>query len=94
MSHVHIIQLSPYSDGLQAGQLGFDLRQRQDFLFSTAFRPALGPTQLSVQCVPGALSPGVKRTWREADHSPPSIAKVKNVGAIPPLPHMSSWRDV
>jgi hypothetical protein len=31
---------------------------------------------------------------READHSPPSSAEVKNDGAIPPLPHMSPWREV
>jgi hypothetical protein len=29
---------------------------------------------------------------READHSPPSNAEVKNGGAIPPLPNVSSWR--
>jgi hypothetical protein len=28
--------------------------------------------------VPGALSPGVKRPGREADHSPPASAEVKN----------------
>jgi hypothetical protein len=39
----------------------------------------------------GALSPGVKRPGREADHSPPS-AEVKNTGPIHPLPHTSSWR--
>jgi hypothetical protein len=33
----------------------------------------------------------VKRPEREADHSPPSSAEVKNGGAIPPLPHMYSW---
>jgi hypothetical protein len=32
--------------------------------------------------------------WREADHSPPSSAEVKNGGAITPLPHTSSWRGV
>jgi hypothetical protein len=26
-----------------------------------------------------------------ADHSPPTSAEVKKGGAIPPLPHMSSW---
>jgi hypothetical protein len=26
------------------------------------------------------------------NHSSPSSAEVKNCGAIPPLPHMSSWR--
>jgi hypothetical protein len=30
---------------------------------------------------------------RVADHSPPSSAEVKNGGAIPPLPHMSSWHS-
>jgi hypothetical protein len=29
----------------------------------------------------------------EADHSPPSSAEVKNGGARPPLPHMSSWHS-
>jgi hypothetical protein len=31
----------------------------------------------SIQWVPGALSLGVKRPGREADHSPPSSAEVK-----------------
>jgi hypothetical protein len=33
----------------------------------------------------------VARQGREADHLPQSTVKVKNVGAIPPFPHMSSW---
>jgi hypothetical protein len=48
------------------------------FLFTTVSRPTLGPTQTPIQRVPGALSLGVKRTAREADHSPPSSAEVKN----------------
>jgi hypothetical protein len=39
------------------------------------------------------LSTGVKRLGREADHSPPFCAEVKNGGAIPPFPHMSSWHS-
>jgi hypothetical protein len=39
-----------------------------------------------------AVSPGVKQPEREADHSPPSSAEVKNHGAIPPLPHTSPWQ--
>jgi hypothetical protein len=39
---------------------------------------ALGPTQSPIQWVPGAVSLGVKRLGREADHSPPSSADVKN----------------
>jgi hypothetical protein len=31
----------------------------------------------------------LKRLEREADHSPPSSAKVKSGGTIPPPPHMS-----
>jgi len=46
------------------------------FLFATTPRPALGPTQTSIQWVPGALTPGVKRPGREADHSPLSSAEV------------------
>jgi hypothetical protein len=47
-------------------------------LFSTASRPALGPTQPLIQQVRGALLSGVKRTESEADHSPPSGADFKN----------------
>jgi hypothetical protein len=36
-----------------------------------------GPTQPPIQWVPGALSLWVKRPGREADHSPPSSADVK-----------------
>jgi hypothetical protein len=51
---------------------------------------ALRPTKLPIQWVPGAISPGVKLPKRDADHSPPPIAGVKNGGAIPPLPRVSS----
>jgi len=44
----------------------------------TAFRPGPGPTHVFILWVPGALSPVVKRPWREADYSPPSSADVKN----------------
>jgi hypothetical protein len=58
---------------------GFESRQELGiFLFTTACRPALGPTQPPLQWVPGALSLSVKRLRREADHSPPSGAEVKN----------------
>jgi hypothetical protein len=36
--------------------------------------------------------PGLNRPGREADHSPPSSAEIKNGGCTPPLPHSSSWR--
>jgi hypothetical protein len=49
------------------------------FFFSTASKPALGPTQPPIQWVRGggALSPGVKRPVRENDHSPPFSAAVQ-----------------
>jgi len=46
-------------------------------LFTIASRLAVGLTQPPIQCVPGALSLGMKRPRRESDHSPPSIAEVK-----------------
>jgi hypothetical protein len=64
---------------IRHGRAGLDSRRRQEiFLYSTAFRPALGPTQ--------PLSP-----WREADYPPPSNAEVKNGGAVPPLCKTTSW---
>jgi hypothetical protein len=62
--------------------LMFDSWQGQEmFLFPTASRPALETTHLPIQKVPGALSPAVKRLGREAGHSPPSSAEVKDGGA-------------
>jgi hypothetical protein len=55
------------------------------FLFITASRPALGPTQPPIQWIPGAPSLGVKRPGREADHSHPSSAEVK--GCVEPYLH-------
>jgi len=46
-------------------------------LFTTASRMILGPTKPPIQWVPGALSQGVKRPKREANHSPISRAEVK-----------------
>jgi hypothetical protein len=47
------------------------------FLFCTASRTALEPTQPPIQGVLGTLSLEVKRPGREADHSPPSSVEVK-----------------
>jgi hypothetical protein len=67
----------------------FDSREGPGiFIFITVSRPALGPIQPPIQWLSGALSPGVKRLGREADHSPPSSAEVKNAWSytsIPPI---------
>jgi hypothetical protein len=55
-------------------------------LFATASRPALGPTQSSIQWVPGTLYPSVKRPGRETDHSPPTNAEVKNAWSCASTP--------
>jgi hypothetical protein len=51
----------------------------KNFLFSTSFRSALGPTQLPIQWIPEAFSSGKKRQGREADHSPPTSPEVKKM---------------
>jgi len=48
------------------------------FLFTAMPRPVLGPIQLPIKWVPGALNPGVKQPEHEVDPLPPSSAKVKN----------------
>jgi hypothetical protein len=77
---------SRYSDWLRAG------RQRgrssspgkgKNFYFSTMFRPALGPTQLPIQWVPGAKWPG-----RQSDYSPPNSAVVKTWIYTSTLPYV------
>jgi hypothetical protein len=63
-------------------------------VLTTRSRTALKPTQPPIQWVPGAPSLGVKRPGREADHSPPSSAEVKNARSytsIPPKAFMAWW---
>jgi hypothetical protein len=67
-------------------------RGLRTFIFSTASRTILGPTQPPIQWVPGALSLGVKQQGREADHSPTSnaqyaFASFKSTGITLPLPY-------
>jgi hypothetical protein len=76
------------------GVLGFDSRLGLGiFLFTVASKTALGPTQPSIQWVPGALSLGVKWPGRETVHSPPSGAEVKEcVGLYLHFSNTPSWR--
>jgi hypothetical protein len=57
------------SDWLRAGRpRGRSLSpgRVKNFLFSTSSRPAVGSTQPPIKWIQEALSPGVKRLWREA----------------------------
>jgi hypothetical protein len=73
--------------GLNNWVLGFNSWQGLGIiLFNAVSRTALGPTQPLIQWVPEALSLGVKRPGREADHSPPSSAKVKNAWSYTSTP--------
>jgi hypothetical protein len=53
---------------------GIESRWNRDF--PHLFRPAVGPTQRSVQWVPGLSIQG-KAAGRDVDHSPPPRAQVK-----------------
>jgi hypothetical protein len=67
--------------GLDIGILGFDSRPVLGiFLFTTASRTAQGPNQPPIKWVLRALSLGVKRPGREADHLTPSSTEVKECG--------------
>jgi hypothetical protein len=67
-----------WATGWMIGVLGFDFREGLGiFLFTTVSKTALGPTQPPIHWLPAALSLGVKRSGREADHSPPSSAEAK-----------------
>jgi hypothetical protein len=73
--------------GRMIGVLGFGSQQELGiFLFTTMFRMALEPTQPPIQWARGALSLGLKRPGREADHLPPSSAKVKNAWSYTSTP--------
>jgi hypothetical protein len=79
---------------LRARRLGFNSRQGQSFSLLHSGQAGSGahPASYSVGTGGGAISPEVKRPGREADHSSPSSAEVKNGGAIPPganLPYFS-----
>jgi hypothetical protein len=69
-----------YSDWLWGGRprcRSSDPGRWKIFLLSTS-RLVLGPTQSTIQWVLGALSLGLKRPGREANHSLPTNAEAKN----------------
>jgi hypothetical protein len=76
------------SDGLRYGRPRLNSRHAKMFLLFAASRTTLGPTKLLSNGHPGvfgeggAISPGLKRRGRKADHSSPSRGEVENDGAI------------
>jgi hypothetical protein len=76
-----VIAQSVYRQGYGLHDWGSRVRfpeRAGNFLLTTASRTVLRPTQPPIQWAPGALASGVKRPGREANHSPPSSAEVKN----------------
>jgi hypothetical protein len=56
----------------------FPGRSKIIFPLTSVSRPALRPTQPPVQWVQGSFPRGKARPGRDADHSSPSSAEVKN----------------
>jgi hypothetical protein len=69
-------------------ELEFESRYSQEFSL-------LHVIQAPIQWVQGALSTGLKRLGREADHLPPAFEAVKKMWIIRvhSLSHMPSWRS-
>jgi hypothetical protein len=66
--------------GLQTGRPGFDPWQKQSiFPLASVSRPALTPTQPSIQRIPGVLSLGVKRERGVKLTTSPHLVKGKAV---------------
>jgi hypothetical protein len=73
----HLLPLGIELNGMERGRSSSPGRGKI-FILSTSSRPVMGPTQPRIQWIPGALSPGVKRPGREANHSPPTSAEGNN----------------
>lgn len=65
----------------------FDSSERQEIFFSKESRPAMGPTQPSIQLEPGAVVREVKRPAGEACGSPPFKEEVMNEWNYTSTPH-------
>jgi hypothetical protein len=69
---------------------GMDSNHVRDERLFLVSRPSMRPSQLPIQWVLGAPSPGEKRPRREAEESLP----LRNGGSTSPLPHTSTRRGI
>jgi hypothetical protein len=73
--------------GWTAEESDFDSRQGQEiFIFCGSGAHLASYAMVTGNCFPGG------KAGREADYRPQCSAEIKNGGAIPSLPHTSSWR--
>jgi hypothetical protein len=86
-----------------AREAGFKLGGNRIYIVNNVTLRQLGPVEISACAAQLCDEPTItainagfeeKRAGSEADHSPPPSVDVKNDGALPPLPHMSSWHGV
>jgi hypothetical protein len=68
-------------------------REEVCFVLSAVSRLALRCTLSPVSRYQG-LSPGLKGLRCEVDDTPPLVLRVEIHGAVPSLPHISSWYGV
>jgi hypothetical protein len=89
-------QLSWYSNWLHAG------RQRSksscpsrvtNFLFTTSFKLALGPTQPHIQWVPELVPRAQSGRGLKLTTHLQLVSRSRKCRSIHPLPHMASWRS-
>jgi hypothetical protein len=83
------LQFSLYSDSTTCWTIrgSNPSRTKENYVFSTTFRPALEPTHSPIQWISTDLSPGVKQPGRAGDRSSPSSAIMAcTVTILPGLP--------
>jgi hypothetical protein len=86
--------VSRYSDWLRAGRprdRSSSPGRVKNFLFSTSSRPALGSTQLPIQWVPGALSPGQSGRGLKLTTHLQLVRRSRKYGSTHPLPRTPSF---
>jgi hypothetical protein len=78
--------ISQYSHMLRARRPRFDSLQEQEIFVVSSVLTGFGAHPASYPVDTEGLYPGIERQGREAGHSPPCSAEVKNGGTVPPLP--------